>query len=595
MKYFQKIGKSLMLPVAVLPICGFLMGIGYWLCPAAMQGSEIGGLKAIIGFLMIKAGSAAIDNMSLLFVIGVSMGMSDDNHGASCLSGLVSWLVITTLLSVSTLSVALPKIMENEINAVAFAKLQNPFVGIVSGLIGAECYNRYKNTNLPDTFAFFSGRRFVAVATMLFSLLASCVLLLLWPVLFRALYTAGEAIVELKGVGVGIYAFLNRLLIPSGLHHALNNVFWFDTIGIGDLTRYWSGSTGEGLGWSLGMYMAGFFPSMMFGVPGAALAIYHCAKDRKRVRGILFSAALCSFICGLTEPFEFLFMFTCFPLYVLYAALYGIVAYVTYLLGFRAGFAFSGGLTDYIFSASLPAASKTLLLLPLGACTFALYYVLFRFCIRRFDIRTPGREEEEEATSAPETVAISGDDKYAVMAARILSALGGARMVKSVDCCATRLRLDMRDTAQINKAEITAAGALGVSVLGSDAAQVIIGLRVQEVCEELKKLLREGAKPPARKSVRHGDALELGETTFAYTLRNPLGIHARPAAALVKCLKDYDAAVRVSAKGKTADAASLTELMALGATAGTVLRVEARGSEAVKAAAAARKFLSDNL
>ena len=273
MKYLQKLGKSLMLPVACLPVCGILMGIGYALCEETMQGGDITGVVSIIGFFLVKAGGALIDNMSWLFAIGVAVGMSDDNEGTAGLAGLVSWLMITNLLSTGTVSV----LVGGEADP-AFAKIQNQFIGILAGLIGSTCYNKFKNTRLPDALSFFSGKRCVAIVTAVFSILAAAVLFFVWPIVYGVLVMLGGSVVGLGAVGVGIYTFLNRLLIPFGLHHALNSVFWFDAAGINDLGTYWAGEVLNGAGGSAGMYMAGFFPSMMFGLPAAAMAIIHCAK-----------------------------------------------------------------------------------------------------------------------------------------------------------------------------------------------------------------------------------------------------------------------------------------------------------------------------
>lgn len=511
MKFLQKLGKSLMLPVAVLPVCGILMGIGYILCPATMQGGDISGLVQQIGFLMVKAGGAIIDNMAWLFVIGVSLGMADDNHGSACLSGIASWLVITTIVSVGTMSVVWHDLDPASSSYIAYSKIQNPFIGILSGLIGSSCYNKFKGTKLPDAFAFFSGRRSVAIITVLISLLVSFVLVFVWPILFTILIALGESIVDLGPVGAGIYAFLNRLLIPTGLHHALNNVFWFDTIGLGDLTNFWAGRTSNEVSWDLGMYMSGFFPCMMFGIPGAAIAMYQTARDRKKAFGILFSSALCAFLCGLTEPFEFCFMFTAFPLYVVYSLLYGIFTVITNIVGFRAGFCFSAGATDLIFSSSMPAAKKTFLIIPLGLAAFCVYYLIFRFAIKKFNLMTLGREEDSDA-DAESAVAIdsasekvksrnskakekspkskSGSDKYATLAAGILSAVGERENVISADCCATRLRLELNDSSIIDEKAVKAAGGMGVIKSGPKSAQIIIGTTVQQVHEEFCELLR---------------------------------------------------------------------------------------------------------
>ena len=370
MKFLQKLGKALMLPVACLPICGILMGIGYLLCPATMQGGDIAGFTQKLGLFLVKAGGALVDNMALLFVIGVGVGMADDNDGTAGLAALASWLMITTLLNTGFVSTIRPSIVDNAKYTLAFDKVANPFIGILAGVIGSMCYNKFKNTKL----------------------------LFVWPIIFSVLISIGEGIANMGAVGAGIYAFLNRLLIPTGLHHALNNVFWFDTIGLGDLTHFWAGETSADVTWSLGMYMSGFFPCMMFGIPGAALAMIQCAKDNKKkvAIGLVASAAVCAFVCGVTEPFEFGFMFLAPVLYVIYAVLYGIFTVITVALGFRAGFSFSAGATDLLFSASLPAAAKTWLIIPLGIAAFLVFYLVFRFAIVKFDLKTPGREDDEE-------------------------------------------------------------------------------------------------------------------------------------------------------------------------------------------------------
>ena len=263
MKFLQKLGKALMLPVACLPICGLLMGIGYALCPATMQGGEIEGFIPLVGLFLVKAGAALIDNMALLFVIGVGVGMSKDNDGTGGVAALASWFMITTLLSTGFVTTILPSIADDVNKTLAFDKIANPFIGIVAGIIGSMCYNKFKDTKLPDWLSFFSGKRCVAIIACLVSMVVSVVLLFVWPLIFGALIALGNAIVGMGGVGAGIYAFLNRLLIPTGLHHALNNVFWFDTIGLGDLGNFWAGKTSADVTWDLGMYMSGFFPCMM--------------------------------------------------------------------------------------------------------------------------------------------------------------------------------------------------------------------------------------------------------------------------------------------------------------------------------------------
>ena len=487
MKFLQKLGKALMLPVAVLPICGVLMGIGYLLCPATMQGGDISGAANLIGLFLVKAGGALIDNMAILFAIGVGVGMSEKNDGTGGIAALASWLMMTTLLSTGVVSTIMPSIADSATKTLAFNKIANPFIGILAGVIGSMCYNKFKDTKLPDWLAFFSGKRCVAIVAGVVSILVSAVLLFVWPLLFGALVALGDGVAKLGVVGAGIYAFLNRLLIPTGLHHALNNVFWFDTIGLGDLQHFWAGETSADVSWSLGMYMSGFFPCMMFGIPGAALAMVKCAKPEKKTAaiGLLLSAAICSFICGVTEPFEFAFMFLAPGLYVIYALFYGVFTIITVALGFRAGFSFSAGAMDLLFSASLPAAAKTWLIIPLGIAAFLVFYFVFLFAIKKFDLKTPGREDDD--LEAEKKVELASDD-YTAIAKQILEGCGGKDNITSIDNCVTRLRLEVKDMTAVNDKAIKAAGVAGVIKPGKTSVQIIVGTKVQFVADAFSKL-----------------------------------------------------------------------------------------------------------
>ena len=491
MKFLQKLGKSLMLPVAILPICGILMGIGYALAPAAMAGEVAGyhasGLAYQIGYYLIKAGGALIDNMAILFAIGIGVGMSEENDGTGGLAALASWLMITNLLSTANVSVIRTL---SEDATLAFDKIQNPFIGIIAGIIGAMCYNRFKSTKLPDWLSFFSGKRCVAIVAGVVSIIVSVVLLFVWPILFGALVALGEGIASLEAVGAGLYAFFNRLLIPFGLHHALNNVFWFDTIGLGDLTHFWAGETSADVSWSLGMYMSGFFPCMMFGIPGAALAMVHTAKSNKKkvAIGLLSSAAIAAFVCGVTEPFEFGFMFLAPVLYLIYALLYAIFTVITVVVGFRAGFSFSAGLTDLVFSASLPAAQNTWMIIPLGIAAFIVFYVVFRFAIVKFDLKTPGREDDDDTDA--EMKAVLANDDFTEVAKIVLEGVGGKENVTSIDNCITRLRLEIKDYTKVDEKKIKSAGVAGVIRPGKNSVQVIVGTKVQFVADEFKKLCK---------------------------------------------------------------------------------------------------------
>lgn len=460
MKWLQKLGKALMLPVACLPICGILMGIGYLLCPSTMQGGDVVGFAQTLGFFLVKAGGALIDNIAILFVIGVGVGMSDKNDGTGGLAALASWLMMTTLLSTGVVTTIMPSMAEKESAMLAFGKIANPFIGILAGVIGSTCYNKFKSTKLPDWLAFFSGKRCVAIIAGVISIVVSAVLLFVWPLIFGGLVALGEGIVGLDAVGAGIYAFLNRLLIPVGLHHALNNVFWFDTIGLGDLSHFWAGETSADVSWSLGMYMSGFFPCMMFGVPGAALAMIQTAKSTKKKVAI--------------------------GLYVVYALLYGIFTVITVLVGFRAGFSFSAGATDLLFSASLPAAANTWMIIPLGIAAFVVFYLVFRFAIVKFDLKTPGREDDD--TEAEKQVVLANND-YTKVGEIVLEGIGGKDNVVSLDNCITRLRFEIKDYTKVDEKKIKSAGVAGVIRPNKNNVQVIVGTKVQFVADEIQKML----------------------------------------------------------------------------------------------------------
>ncbi|MBQ1793634.1 MAG: PTS transporter subunit EIIC [Peptostreptococcaceae bacterium] len=478
MKTLQRLGKSLMLPVACLPVASIFMGIGYAIDPSGW------GANSVLAAFLIKAGAALIDNMGILFALGVGIGMSDDNDGTAALAALVSWLIVTTLLSPSVVAL-LKEIPVEEVPA-AFSKTQCQFIGILTGIIGANCYNRFKNVKLVDALSFFSGKRCVAIVTAGLSLIAALILFFVWPVVYNALVSFGKAIVGTGAIGSGIYAFLNRLLIPTGLHHALNSVFWFDVAGINDIGNFWAGTGVKGV---TGMYMTGFFPVMMFGLPAGALAMYHTAKDNKKkaVYGLLLAASVSSFVTGVTEPLEFSFMFLAPPLYIAHAVLTGISAFVTTLLPVRAGFNFSAGLIDWLLSFNAPMALNPLMLIPIGLVFGVIYYIVFRFMIVKLNLKTPGREDDD--IEAEKNVVVANDD-FTKMASIILEGLGGKENLVSIDNCVTRLRLEIKDQSKVNEKLIKSAGVAGIMRPGKTSIQVIVGTKVQFVADELKKLVK---------------------------------------------------------------------------------------------------------
>ena len=480
MKYLQSIGRSLMLPVAVLPAAAILMGIGYWIDPSGMgEGS------AAAAFL-IKAGSSIIDNIPILFAVGIALGMSKERDGAAALSGLVAYLVVTTLLSVDTVALLQGVDVEN-VNP-AFENIENAFIGILSGVVASIMFNRFSHVQLPAALAFFSGKRVVPIMTSALMLVVAAALFFVWPVVFTGLVNFGEMISTLGAIGAGIYGFLNKLLIPIGLHHALNSVFWFDVAGINDIGNFWAGTGEKGI---TGMYQAGYFPIMMFGLPAAGLAMYHAAKTKrkKQVGSLMLAGGFASFLTGVTEPIEFAFMFVAPFLYVVHAVLTGISMAIAAMFNWTAGFGFSAGLIDFILSSRLPMANEPYMLLLQGLVFFVIYYIIFRFLIAKFNIKTPGREDDDvlEAEEV-ESTENADDNKFAAMAAKIYEGLGGEENVTSIDNCVTRLRLDVKDSSAIDQSKIKATGVPGVVVTGKNNVQVVVGTQVQFVADEMKKI-----------------------------------------------------------------------------------------------------------
>lgn len=383
----------------------------------------------------------------------------------------------------------------------AFLKIDNNnvFIGILAGLIAGAMYNRFSHVKLPAAVSFFSGRRLVPIVTVATMALVSLLLMFVWPVVFTGLTMFGESIVSLGPLGAGLYGFFNRLLIPTGLHHALNNVFWFDAAGINDIGNFWASKGTKGI---TGMYQAGFFPVMMFGLPAGAFAIYRCSRPekRKQTASLMLAAGFASFFTGVTEPLEFSFMFVAWPLYVVHAVLTGTSLAVAALFHWTAGFNFSAGFIDYFLSLRVPIANMPLMLLVQGVAYAVIYYFVFMFVIKKFNLMTPGRETDDiDAGPAAADSAVSGEDKYAVLASRIYSALGADSNIETIDNCTTRLRLTVKDTSLVDQARIKAAGAPGVNVLDKKNIQVVVGTDVQFVADEMKKI-RSGEKKPVAAS-----------------------------------------------------------------------------------------------
>lgn len=385
MKYAYRLGKAVMLPVACLPIAGLLMGVGFWLDPVG-QGENL-----LLAHVMILAGSVLIDNMSLLFTLGVAVGLADEQDGTAALAGVISWLMIQKILSPDNVVI----LTGNRVDASSFSYINNQFVGILSGWIGAYCCNKYRFKVFRGPLQIYGGRVYALMMATIYAALASIMLLFAWPYLHSACLYVGESLIGTGALGAGVYGFLNRLLIPTGFHHVLNSVFWFDLAGIADLNSFWNGT---GVYGQTGMYMTGYFPVMIFGLPGAALAMYHTAypEQKKMAAGLLLTASLCSVLTGVTEPLEFAFMFLAPGLFLLHAILMGISMYICAALPFRIGFNFSAGLMDYFMCLNAPMTQNPGLLLPVGLLFGLLYYIVFRFCILHFHLKTPGREASEK-------------------------------------------------------------------------------------------------------------------------------------------------------------------------------------------------------
>lgn len=489
-----------MVPVATLPAAAILMGIGYWIDPVGWGGDNA------LAALLIKSGAAIIDNMSVLFAIGVAYGMSKDKDGAAALTGFVSFLVVTTLCSPAAVSM-IKGIPLAEV-PVAFGKIENQFVGILVGVLSAELYNRFSQVELPLALSFFSGRRLVPILASFLMIIVAFILMYIWPVIYGGLVSFGESIKDMGALGAGIYAFFNRLLIPVGLHHALNSVFWFDVAGINDIPNFLAGQKSIDAGLATvgitGRYQAGFFPVMMFGLPGAALAIYHCARkeNKAKVAGIMMAGAFAAFFTGITEPLEFSFMFVAPVLYVIHAFLMAISVYIAASMEWISGFGFSAGLVDMFLSSRNPLAVHWYMLIVQGIVFFFIYYGIFRFTITKFNLKTPGREDDvsgdETADGYDEDIKTApANSKEGIQqeARQYIAAIGGSDNLTGIDACITRLRLNVKDSGVVNDAYAKRLGASGVIRLNKQSVQVIVGTRAELVANAMRDVLTQGPVP----------------------------------------------------------------------------------------------------
>jgi N-acetylglucosamine PTS system EIICBA or EIICB component len=473
----QPMGRALMLPIAVLPVAALLLRMGQ---------PDLLNMPAIAA-----AGDAIFSNLGLLFAIGVAVGLARENHGAAGLASVVGYLVAThaarVLIDVPPQATADLAGRAVDLAAAAFrdkelSKLSVP-LGLLSGLFAGWAYNRWSDFRLPSYLAFFGGRRFVPIVCGFAGLALGLLFGVAWPAVEHGMDVTSQAVLGSESLGLFAYGVLNRVLIVTGLHHIINNIAWFllgDYNGVtGDLKRFFAGDP------SAGAFMSGFFPVMMFGLPGACLAMYRTAapEKRKAVGGMLFSMALTSFLTGVTEPIEFSFMFLAPLLYAIHAVLTGIAMALMHALGVHLGFGFSAGLFDYVLNFSL--STRPWMLIPIGLAYFGLYYGLFRYFIVRFDLKTLGRETDEVV--APPAKAGGSEPVYAW-----IQALGSAANLHSVEACTTRLRLVVADPARINEPALKALGSRGVLKLADGAVQVVVGPIADQLASEIREGLRRG-------------------------------------------------------------------------------------------------------
>lgn len=483
-KFFQNLGRSLMLPVAVLPAGAIIVGIGNLLKALS--------LLPTVSLFFTTVGTAILGQLGLIFAIGVAIGMAKKNDGAVALAGALGYALVVKVLSPEFIA-PLFNIKESAVND-GFSKMDNSnvFIGIIIGLIAAYCYNKFSDVELPTALSFFSGKRLVPIMTVFYCTFLIAILLFAWPFIYSAIVAFGKWLIGFGPFGAFLYGFFNRLLIPTGLHHALNAVFWFDTAGINDIGKFQTGQ--DAIKGITGRYQAGFFPIMMFGMPAAALAMYHTAESaqKKQVYGWFIASSISAFIVGVTEPIEFAFMFVAPVLFVIHALLTGLSLFIAALFHWTAGFSFSAGLIDYALSLINPVANHPLMILVQGIVFFALYYFIFRFVIKIFNLNTIGRGDNLLADPTVNTTEKDGAEttsksKYHHTASQILEGLGGSENITTLTNCATRLRMELKDNSIIDEQKIRNAGAVGVTKNGQHTAQVIIGTHVQQVADEIEK------------------------------------------------------------------------------------------------------------
>lgn len=480
MRFFRRLGSALMLPVAVLPAAGILMGLGYWL--DSFLSSPHG---LLLSAFLIQAGSAIMDFLPLLFAVGIAYGLSKDQSGHAALAGLIAFLMIEQVMSEDVVSIV-QKIPLDEVS-IAFSSRNNAFIGIISAVIASSIYN-FLDVFWPfHHHRIYDAKKMSLIVTAFVSIFFGVGFSYLWPIVYELLVRFAMRISYLGSLGAGLFGFFNRLLIPVGLHHALNSVFWFDTIGIDDIGKFW-GQIEGGIPGVTGMYQAGFFPVMMFGLPGAALAIYRNAYDENKavIGSLMVAASIASFLTGITEPLEFSFMFVAFELYLVHAFLTGLSLFIASYFSWTAGFTFSAGLIDLFLSSKMPMAHQSKMLLAMGLVYFMLYYGLFDFLIQRYDLATPGRSA---FSSQEDGFCFVFSEDFDTFADRLIPILGGRENILHIDQCTTRLRVDVKNMQKVSMKELKQLPSAGVRQFGKHNIQIVIGPEVQFVVDAMRKRL----------------------------------------------------------------------------------------------------------
>lgn len=465
----NKLSKALLLPVSIFPLAAILNGIGY-----TLEKLDIPSLHFIAIILKIL-GSTILNNMPMLFSISISYELSKNKSRFSAFNGMYAFIIITSLLSAD--NVAIYEGITSDKVDLSFIYINNQFVGILSGLVAVFCYNQVIKHEYTITKKTFN----TLVFTTLSMILVSITFYFLWPITYNSLVSLGTFISDKGALGAGLYAFVNRLLIPFGMHHAVNSVFWFDAIGINDVGKFWSS---EGVYGVTGMYQSGFYPIMMFGLPAAALAMYKTLNEEQKKKNSAFylSAGIASFFTGVTEPLEFSFIFVAPKLYLLHAFLTGLCVYIAAAFQWIAGFSFSAGLIDFLLSLNMPMTREAYMLIILGVIIFIIYYFLFTYFIKKFNILTIGSDK----TTQIGLQEIIDTDRVTEIVDIIIENVGGIENIKSVDCCTTRLRLQLYNPLYFNFYKIKETGASEYKQF-NDEYQIIYGLQVDLIYTKIEE------------------------------------------------------------------------------------------------------------